>query len=160
MAADAWLFKPADAVLVDQGDDNGTPYQRDEPQAENPADGAYLYYYLKTDAAGPVTLEILDAKGTSLHTFSSEAAPARPARPGIPNTTALWRPEPRAFPKAAGLHRVTWQPNTGRPGGFGRRGPEEPTVTLPGEFTARLTVNGKSYTQTFSVRPDPRSLAQ
>ncbi|HEY6110041.1 MAG TPA: hypothetical protein VIV56_14175, partial [Gemmatimonadales bacterium] len=24
MAADAWLFKPADAVLVDQGDDNGT----------------------------------------------------------------------------------------------------------------------------------------
>ncbi|HEY6061597.1 MAG TPA: twin-arginine translocation signal domain-containing protein, partial [Gemmatimonadales bacterium] len=26
VAADVWLFKPADAVLVDQGDDNGTPY--------------------------------------------------------------------------------------------------------------------------------------
>jgi hypothetical protein len=33
-------------------------------------------------------------------------------------------------------------------------------VTLPGQFTARLTVNGKTYTQTFSVRADPRSLAQ
>ena len=163
LAADAWLFKPADAVLVDQGDDNGTPYQKDEPQAENPADGAYLYYYLKADAAGPVALEILDAQGTSLHTFSSEASAARPARLGIPNTTALWRPEPQPFSRAAGLHRVTWQPNTGRRDGFaefGRRGPEEPTVTLPGEFTARLTVNGKSYTHTFSVRPDPRSPAQ
>jgi photosystem II stability/assembly factor-like uncharacterized protein len=159
-SADAYLFKPADAVLVDQGDDNGTPFQKDEPQAENPADGAYLYYYLKTDAAGPVTLEILDAKETSLHTFSSEAPPARPARPGIPNTTALWRPESRPFSRAAGLHRVTWQPNTGRRGGFGRRGPEEPVVSLPGEFTAKLTVNARSYTQTFSVRPDPRSIGE
>ena len=164
VAADAHLFKPADAIDVDQGDDNGTPYQKDEPQAENPADGAYIYYYLKSDAtgAGPVTLEILDAKGTTLHTFSSAAQAARPARPGIPNTTALWRPEPQPFSIAAGLHRVAWRPNTGRRAGFGafgRRGPEEPTVTLPGQFTARLTVNGKSYTQAFSVRPDPRGLA-
>ena len=27
---------------------------------------------------------------------------------------------------------------------------------LNGAFTARLTVNGKQYTQTFSVNPDPR----
>ncbi|MGE5761899.1 MAG: hypothetical protein ACM37V_16225, partial [Gemmatimonadota bacterium] len=75
---------------------------------------------------------------------------------------ALWRPEPQPFSIAAGLHRVSWRPNTGRRAGFGafgRRGPEEPTVTLPGQFTARLTVNGKSYTQAFSVRPDPRGLA-
>jgi hypothetical protein len=159
-AAEAVLFKPADAILVDQGDDNGTPYQKDEPQAENPEDGAYLYYYLKADVPGPVTLEILDAKGTSLHTFSSASAPATPARAGIPNTTALWRPRPQPFSTSVGLHRVTWRPNTGRRGGFGpRRGPEEPVVTLPGVFTAKLTVNGKSYTQAFTVRPDPRSLA-
>jgi hypothetical protein len=162
-AAEAYLFKPADAIDVDQGDDNGTPYQKDEPAAENPADGASIYYYLKADASGPVTLEILDAAGTSLHTFSSAApAGARPARPGIPNTTALWRPEPKPFSAAAGMHRVTWRPNTGRRrgfGGFGRRGPEEPVVTLPAELTAKLTVNAKTYTQTFTVRPDPRSLA-
>jgi hypothetical protein len=60
------------------------------------------------------------------------------------------------------MHRVTWRPNTGRPSGFGsfggRSGPQEPVVTLPAEFTAKLTVNGKSYTQTFMVRPDPRGL--
>jgi photosystem II stability/assembly factor-like uncharacterized protein len=164
-AADAFLFKPADAIDVDQGDDNGTPYQKDEPRSENPADGAYIDYYLKADAAGPVTLEILDAKGTSLHTYSSEAPAAggRPARPGIPNTTALWRPEPKAFSATAGMHRVSWRPNTGRPagfGGFGARGPQEPVVTLPAEFTAKLTVSGKSYTQTFTVRPDPRRLEE
>ena len=137
--------------------------RRTNRRSENPPDGAYIDYYLKADAAGPVTLEILDAKGTSLHTYSSEAPPAggRPPRPGIPNTTALWRPEPRVFSAAAGMHRVSWRPNTGRSpgfGSFGARGPQEPVVTLPGEFTAKLTVSGKSYTQTFTVRPDPRKL--
>jgi hypothetical protein len=59
------------------------------------------------------------------------------------------------------MHRVTWRPNTGRPAGFGAfgaRGPQEPVVTLPAQFTAKLTANGKSYTQTFTVRPDPRKL--
>jgi hypothetical protein len=158
-AAEAFLFKPADVIDIDQGDDNGTPYQKDEPQAENPADGAYIDYYLRSDAAGPVTLEILDARGTTLHTFSSAPAAARPARGGIPNTTALWRPEPLPFSAAAGMHRVTWRPNTGRSPDFGDRGrPQDPVVTLPALFTAKLTVNGKSYTQTFTVRPDPRNL--
>jgi photosystem II stability/assembly factor-like uncharacterized protein len=157
-AADAWLFKPADAIDIDQGDDNGTPYQQDEPRAENPPDGALIDYYLKADAAGPVTLEIQDAKGTTLHSFSSADAAVRPARPGIPNTTALWRADPKPFSGSAGLHRVSWRPNTGRPAAFGARGPQEPVVTLPAEFTAKLTVSGKSYTQTFTVRPDPRRL--
>ena len=167
VGAEAYLFKPADAIDVDQGDDNGTPYQKDEPQAANPDDGAYVYYYLKTPAAGPASLEILDAKGTSLHTYSTEPTvpPAR-ERPGIPNTTALWRPEPKPFAAGAGLHRAVWRPNTGRTpefgggGGGGRRGPTEPVVSLPGKFTAKLTVNGKSYSQTFTVRPDPRKLGE
>jgi hypothetical protein len=58
------------------------------------------------------------------------------------------------------MHRVAWAPYTGRSrgfgGGFGRGGPQRPVVSLPGTFTAKLTVNGKSYTQSFSVKPDPR----
>jgi photosystem II stability/assembly factor-like uncharacterized protein len=167
--ADAYLFQPADTVLVDQGRDNGTPFQKDEPQAENPADGAYIDYYLKADATGPVTLEILDEKGTSLHTFSSAAQPeaAVGGRPGgraggIPNTSPLWRPTPVPFSGGAGMHRAVWMPNTGQRRGFGgfggRRGPSEPVVALPGTFTAKLTVNGKSYTRTFTVQPDPRPI--
>jgi len=65
LQADAWLFRPADAINVIPGDDNGTPLQRDEPQALNPPDGAFIDYYLKA-GTGAVTLEILDAAGKIL----------------------------------------------------------------------------------------------
>jgi len=162
--ADAYLFKPIDAIDYDQGGDDGTPLQKDEPQAENPPSGAYIDYYLKADATGPVTIEILDDNGTTLHTFSSETSPAAPGRgapSGIPRTSPLWRPAPTPFGTSAGMHRVVWKPNTGggrRFGGFGRRGAREPEVTLPGTFTAKLTVNGKSSSQTFRVLPDPREM--
>ena len=45
-----YLFKPSDSINVDQGGDNGTPLQKDEPQALNPETGAYIDYYLKRDA--------------------------------------------------------------------------------------------------------------
>ena len=163
--ADAYLFQPADAVLVDQGRENGTPFQKDEAQAENPADGAYIDYYLKADASGPVTLEILDAGGTSLQAFTTErqeqpAAGAPGGRAaGIPNTSALWRPTAEPFSGAAGMHRVAWNPNAGRGRGFGGRGgPQRPPVALPGMFTTKLTVGGQSYTRTFVVKPDPREI--
>src|SRR5207249_3346283 len=54
----AYLFKPADATLYNPGTDNGTPLQKDEPQASNPGSGAMIDYYLKSDAIEPVTLEI------------------------------------------------------------------------------------------------------
>ena len=169
LKADAYLFQPADAIEVAQGDDNGTPLQKDEPQAENPPNGAYLDYYLKSAPAGPVTIEILDASGTSLETFSS--VPAEPAAggggqgagqpQGIPNTTALWRVPPAPFSAAAGMHRVAWDPNAGRR----RRGPrgganQTPPPKLPGTFTAKLTVNGQTQTRSFMVRPDPRIVTE
>ena len=170
--ADAFLFKPADAINVIQGGDNGTPVQKDEPQALNPPNGAFIDYYLKSAAAGIVTLEILDASGQVLRTFSNtESAGAAGAGRaggaggaggrgggggGIPNTTALWRPAPEPFNVSAGLHRVNWSPGGGgAAGGRGGRGggAQGPTT---GTFTARLTVGGQTYTQTFTIKPDPR----
>jgi photosystem II stability/assembly factor-like uncharacterized protein len=159
-AARAHLFKPADAVLYTQGGDNGTPTQRDEPQAQNPPNGAYIDYYLKS-AATPVTLEVLDANGAVLTTFSNDpgaaagrggAAPAGRGG-GIPNTSALWRQTPEPFSGAAGMHRVAWSPAGGGRGGGRGGGAATPTT---GTFTARLTVDGQVYTQTFALRPDPR----
>ncbi len=177
-AAGAYLFKPADAVLYSQGGDNGTPTQKDEPQAQNPPAGAYIDYYLKT-ASAAVTLEVLDASGASLQTFSNDpnaaggrggrgaGAGGRGSAPstgsgqagrGIPNTSALWRPTPEPFSGAAGMHRVAWSPGGGGGrggGGGGGRGGQASTAPA-GPFTARLTVDGQVYTQTFTVRPDPR----
>jgi len=167
LAADAHLFKPADAINYRQGGDNGTPTQKDEPQAENPPDGAYIDYYLKSNATGPVTLELLDAAGTTLQTFSSQPAAAAPGAPaggrggragGIPNTSPLWRPTPGGFQAAAGMHRVAWVPVAGGGGGRGRGGRGGGPTTLTGTFTARLTVNARSYTQVFNVKPDPRGV--
>ena len=118
---DVHLFKPADAVSVIQGGDNGTPTQKDEPQVPNPPNGASIYYFLKTAAPGPVTLEILDASGASIRTYTSDAPPAPGANPSAfpPNVTSMWRPQPEVFSGAAGMHRWVWDL---RPAGAGRAG--------------------------------------
>jgi hypothetical protein len=166
LAQDAYLFKPSDSVNVRQGGDNGTPYQKDEPQAENPVDGATIDFYLKS-AASDFTLEISDAAGTVVQTYrvptEVPAPPGAGNRPaGIPNTSPLWRRAAEPMSTTAGVHRVVWVPRAGGGagrgggggggGGFGRGGGQ----LLTGTFTAKLTVAGKSYTQSFNVKPDPR----
>jgi photosystem II stability/assembly factor-like uncharacterized protein len=166
---DAYLFKPADAVLLNQGSDNGTPTQKDEPQAQNAPNGATIDYYVKAATTGPVSIEILDSRGACLAIFTNSppadsscggagrgggrGAGARGAAGGIPNTSILWRPTPEPFSTAAGMHRVVWAPGGGGRG-FGGRGSATPLPT--GTFTARLTINGQTQTQTFVLKPDPR----
>ncbi len=162
LAADAHLFKPADVIYLPQGGDNGTPLQKDEPQAPNPAVGAAIDYYLKANASGPVSVEVVDASGAVVATFSNSAPVAggggRGGRGGggIPNTSALWRPAPEQFATTAGVHRVVWTPVAGGGGrgrgGGGRGGGANP---LTGTFTARLSVGGQTYTQTFNVKEAP-----
>jgi len=166
LTADAYLFKPADAIDVIPTDDNGTPLQKDEPHAPNPPNGAVIDYYIKSNATGDVTLEIVDASGSVIHTFSTNpdkrtAPPSRGGRRvGLPSVSPLWQTTPEAFSGVAGMHRVVWEPvipppppPAGTPPGFGRA----EGTRVAGTFTARLTVNGKSYTQLFNVKPDPRA---
>jgi hypothetical protein len=162
---DSYLFKPADAVLFNQGSDNGTPTQKDEPQAQNAPNGATIDYYLKSATAGPVSLEILDSGGGCLAVFTNapqadsscaaggrggRGAVGRGAGGGIPNTSILWRPTPEPFSVDAGMHRVVWTPGGGGRGFGGGRGTATPVPT--GTFTAKLTVNGQTQTQTFSLK--------
>jgi len=157
LQADAWLFRPADAINVIPGDDNGTPLQRDEPQALNPPDGAFIDYYLKA-AAPAVTLEIFDAAGKVLRKWPAEpgtVAQGGRGASGLPRVSPLWQPVLEAFSTAAGMHRVVWRPVA--PAEPPRRGGG---ARLTGTFTARLTVNGRASTQAFALRPDPRSEAR
>ncbi len=163
IASAAHLFKPADATYFQQGDDNGTPTQKDEPQAQNAENGAHIDYYLGADATTVVTLDVLDAAGVVVHTFTTapSTAAGRGAGgrggggDGIPNTSPLWRVASVPMSAKAGMHRVTWVPVSA--GGGRRDGLEGGGGTpLTGTFTAKLTVNGQSITQTFVVKPDPR----
>jgi len=160
---DAHLFKPADVVDYQQGGDNGTPFQKGEAQAENPPEGAFIYYWLRSDASGPVRLEILDEQGQVRQTFSSEASGAGSGRGrggrGIPNTSPLWRPDPEPFATDAGMHRVVWNSHGGGGRGFGggRGGRGGPAPSATGTFTARLTVGGRTYSESFTIQADPRT---
>jgi hypothetical protein len=165
---DAYLFKPADAINFIEGTDNGTPLQKDEPQAENPPNGAVIDYYLKRLSTAPVVIEIADSSGTVVQTFSSDPNAQRPPAgrgagggaqsTGIPRVSPLWQPRPELLSQSAGMHRVTWNPLRPRP-----RGAPPPDEGGPldrhyvGNFAAKLTVNGKTYTQPFVVKPDPRT---
>ncbi len=163
--ADAYLFQPPDTAVPVQGRDNGTPLQKDEPQTANPPDGVSIDYYLKADATTPdrpVTLEILDAAGGVLRTFSSTAPPPAPQgragrQGGIPSVSPQWQVRPPQFAAGAGAHRVVWFPAPApAPGARGGGVFGAPALPLTGTFTARLTVNGRSYTRGFTVLPDPR----
>ena len=172
-ASGAHLFKPADAYNYQQGGDNGTPLQKDEPQTPNPPVGAYIDFYLGANSPD-AKIEVLDAAGTVRATYES-GSPAnnagggrgfggRGGRGGIPNVSPLWQVPPEPFDNSAGMHRVVFSPMAGGRRGFGggRRGrgaaPSGPPPQTTGTFTARLTVGGKTTEQTFEMKADPREI--
>jgi photosystem II stability/assembly factor-like uncharacterized protein len=168
--SDAFLFKPAEAILIPQNTDNGTPTQKDEPEADNPPNGAVIDYYLKAAASGPVTIEILNPGGAVIRRYSSSDPPPVVDVSTLAVNLAWARPiEPLSA--AAGMHRWVWdfrpdppaggrgrggRPSTGsgQAGGGGGRGGPAPVAT--GAYSVRLTVNGKTLTQPIVVKPDPR----
>jgi photosystem II stability/assembly factor-like uncharacterized protein len=157
---DVLLFKPAEAILIPQNTDNGTPTQKDEPEAENPPNGAVIDYYLKTAATGPVTIEILSGGTVIRRSSSSDPAPIVDV-----NTLAVnlaWSRASEPLSTAAGMHRWVWDfrpdpPAGGRGrGGRGGGGRSGPAPVATGSYSVRFTANGKTLTQPLTVRPDPR----
>jgi photosystem II stability/assembly factor-like uncharacterized protein len=165
--ADVILFKPADAINMPAGSEHGTPLPKDEPFAENPPNGAMIDYYLKSAASGPITLEILDQGGQTVRRYSSDDR-TPPRNPNMLNVQAIWISTPEPISTAAGMHRWVWDLRGPAPaggggrgagggfggGGFGRGGG---VSAKPGTYTIKLTVDGKIYTQTLMVKPDPRA---
>jgi photosystem II stability/assembly factor-like uncharacterized protein len=121
--------------------------------------GPTIEYYLPTAPAGPVTIEILDVRGTLINSYNSDAPPAasrggRGAGGGAPETQQedpdappvrrFGAPPPRVT-KIAGLNRFVWDVRN------------QAGVTLPpGQYQARLKVSDKVWSEQFSVLIDPR----
>jgi len=148
------LYRPAAAVRMNPESFFGTPFPPEEPQARNPPDGAIVDFYLKAAPAGDVTLEILDAKGEVVRTWSSRPRPETPRRPGA--VADIWIAPPSRLTARPGMNRFAWDLRYGAPG-------EESAVAgpqvLPGTYTVRLSANGHSATQPLKVTLDPRSTA-
>ncbi len=162
--AAAHLFKPADAILLPPNTDDGTPTQKDEPEAENAPIGAIIDYFIGSAPAGPIAIEIVDGAGTVIRRYSS-ADPLPTTDPNTLNVNAVWQRLQEPPSASAGMHRFVWdfrpepaaagrgRGGRGGGGGGGRGGP--PPVGS-GAFTVRLTVDGRSYSQPLTVNPDPR----
>ena len=164
--SDAFLFQPADVVSTPPPSENGTPQPKDEPFADNPPFGAPIDYYLKSDAPGPVSLEILDAAGQTVRRYASDDKPAAP-NPASLNVAAVWVATPATLPASAGMHRWVWDLRPTPPAGGGQRGAPAgggggfggrggAPVVQPGAYTVKLTAEGKSYSRPLTVKPDPR----
>jgi photosystem II stability/assembly factor-like uncharacterized protein len=134
-------------------------------EGANPPAGAVIYYWLKDKAEGEVTLEFLDSNGKLVRKISSKPAHTNAAAESTVPEGEESEEGPRGgrtplAPAAAGLNRFEWDlryPDaTTFPGMIlwagSARGPE----VVPGTYQVRLTVNGKSETQKFEVRKDPR----
>ncbi|MGB6868298.1 MAG: hypothetical protein WBD93_01705 [Acidobacteriaceae bacterium] len=159
-SSSAYLYAPPTAIRVDNDGFLGTPLPPEEPQANNPPDGAIFDYYLG-QSASKVTLEILDSDGHVLRHFSSaEKHPA--TRPLLP-IAERWFPKPQELDTSPGEHRFVWDLETGSSSaGTGDPdtddalgSPAGPKVP-PGTYTARITIDGATLTQPLHVTMDPR----
>jgi photosystem II stability/assembly factor-like uncharacterized protein len=176
----------------------------------NPANGAVVYYSLKTKPTTDVVLEFLDSSGKSIQRFTSRVPKSEPsptptsaASPDVsseasslptpspsPGTTV--QPSPTPAPGTAqvqtppeepqapsgeesesfggarqprvttdvGLNRFVWDlryPESVRfPGMILWAGEVRGPHVVPGMYQVRLTVDGKTMSETFEVKPDPR----
>ncbi|HET7459031.1 MAG TPA: hypothetical protein VFJ74_15390, partial [Gemmatimonadaceae bacterium] len=145
----AYLFKPATAVRYRFGTNDPTPWPPELPAGENPPAGGIIDYYLGADATGPVTLDVLDAAGKVVRSYSSADAPRAPHPALDPEaydricqrspTAAYcalplyWAGPPTVISTTKGAHRVTWDlhfqpvvPDTG-----GLSGDDDATGAVP-----------------------------
>jgi len=130
---------------------------------ENPPAGASIWYYLKEKPKGEVTIEILDAGGKSVKKFSSKATEAAAAESsgGDDDDEGPRRSRgPARAPAEKGLNRFVWDlryPDARRfPGMILWSGNTSGPQAVPGSYQVKLTVDGKTMTETFEVKKDPR----
>ena len=166
-AKSAHLFAPAPAWRVQRSTYSDTPLPPDEPMAANPPDGAVLDYFLPA-AASEVSLEILDAQGHSVRRFSTGGQPEISQEDLQKQLIPLyWVRMPRKLSSDAGMHRWVWDLHYPAPLATRHdypisavphdtpRSPLGPTA-LPGNYSVRLTVDGKTFTAALTVKMDPR----
>ena len=164
--ADVLLFRPELTYRVRWNMHNDTSLQKEQPAGQNPPDGAVIDYYLKSEAGGPVALEILDNAGKLVRRYSSDDKPEEP----LPGRTLMdyWLRPPQILSAHAGMHRFVWDMHYPPPavlqfsypyyGAIYRNMvalPQGPWV-MPGQYTVKLTAGGRTLMQPLTVKMDPR----
>lgn len=155
--ADAHLFKPEESYRMPGG---GFRIPSGAALGENPPAGVSIWYHLKDKPKGEVTIEILEATGKSVKKFSSRAPETPAAAPGAEEGGGRFRGGPTRVPAEKGLNRFAWDlryPDaTTFPGMILWAGNTLGPRAVPGGYQVKLTVDGKTMTESFEVKKDPR----
>jgi photosystem II stability/assembly factor-like uncharacterized protein len=166
-AAPAYLFKPGDAIRARFNGNWDQPTSVEMPHAPNPPYGALIYYHLSQPPGGEMAIQIFDSAGKLVRTISSTPPP--PVEGALYPDYWLATPDSRALSKNIGTNRINWDLQYDDPPAFNHdlenqmnmvegvatAGPHGPQVP-PRTYTLKLTVDGKTYTQTLAVHNDPR----
>ena len=162
-AGETRLFKPRESYRMPGG--GGFPLPATATVGRNPPNGVVVYYSLKTKPTSDVDLEFLDASGKSIRKFTARVRPpAQGAAPAGPPAG-----EGGGFgggggappvPVEVGLNRFVWDTRQADAVRFPGmilwagevRGPKMP----PGTYQVKLTADGKTLTQNFEIKSDPR----
>jgi hypothetical protein len=159
---DAHLFKPKDTYRAGGGRGFGGGRGGSGAVGQNPPAGAAVYYWLKERPQGEVKLEFLDSKGAVVNQFSSREPerPAAPAAEGDEDENPFRGAPPARVSAQAGMNRFIWNlryPDaTTFPGLIMWAGSVTGPRISPGTYTVRLTVDGKTQSEGFTVNKDPR----
>ncbi len=156
---DMHLYSPAMAYRLHTAGADEPPPARLVFNGKNPPNGAVIYYYVKKapKEKDEIKIEILDAGGSVIRSYSSK----RNEPLDEPLDPDDKKPE-KQIKVEDGLNRFVWDLHYEEahrvPGyylweyGDGARGP----LAVPGKYQVRLTANGKSETEAFELKIDPR----
>ncbi len=162
------LFAPAPAYRVQRDTYTDTPLPPDEPAAANPPDGAILDYYLPAAATQRRRWKFWTRRAMLVRRFSSTDKPDITEEELQKQLIPLyWVRKPRQLSTDAGMHRWVWDLHYPAPAATRHdypiaaiphdtpRLPLGPTA-LPGNYTVRLTVDGKTSSAPLTMKMDPR----
>jgi hypothetical protein len=115
---------------------------------ENPPKGAILDFYQAAPQKTPPTLQILDADGHVIRTVTGTHKVKGKTEPYVANKVGInryiWDFTEDAPLKWYGAAKEDYQ------------GPKTGSMVVPGNYTARMVLDGKPLQQSFIVSPDPR----
>ncbi|HKU73539.1 MAG TPA: hypothetical protein VJR02_06445 [Pyrinomonadaceae bacterium] len=163
-AGETKLYKPKESYRMPGG--GGFPLGATATLGRNPPNGVVVYYSLKAKPTADVDLEFLDSAGKSIRKFTARvrregAASSAPAGPPAGEGGGFGGGgAPPPVPIEVGLNRFVWDtryPDAVRfPGMILWAGETRGPKLSPGQYQVKLTVEGKTYTQNFEIKADPR----
>lgn len=146
---EALVYQPSTTVRFN----SGGRFRPNGALGENPPNGVIIGYYLPEDMdSTALTMEIIDASGRTIRTYSSQPDKKFKKYNGGPSPEST-------FAAKKGVNRFNWDLHTESiPGvdGVYVNGSYEGAPVAPGTYKIRLTTPKGTSEQTVKVVPDPR----